>query len=146
MEDLIMLPMMRNSWPNLADEFFGKDFLGNLFEGYTGVNSPAVNIIEGEDDFKIEVAAPGLNKDDFKVVLENNVLTISSEKENKKEEKDGRYMRREFGYTSFRRSFSLPETIDAEKISANHNEGVLYISVPKREEAKVKPSRQIAIV
>ena len=140
-----MLPMMRTNWPSLVDEFFGKDFPGNLFEGYTGVNSPAVNIIEGKDDFWIEVAAPGLNKDDFKVNLENNVLTISSEKENNKEEKEGKYMRREFSYSTFKRSFSLPETIDAEKISANHNEGVLYITVPKREEARVKPARQIAI-
>lgn len=140
-----MLPMLRTNWPSLVDEFFGSDLLNNVFEGYTGVNAPAVNIVEGKEDFRIEVAAPGLDKKDFKINLENNVLTISSEKENKKEEKEGKYMRREFSYSTFKRSFSLPETVESEKISANHKDGILFISIPKREEAKVKPARQIAI-
>lgn len=140
-----MLPTVRTTWPSLVDEFFGKDLLNNFFDGYTGVNSPAVNIVEGKDDFRIEVAAPGLDKKDFKIDLDNNVLTISSESENKKEEKDGKYMRREFSYTSFKRSFTLPNTVEADKISATHKDGILYIQIPKREEAKVKPARQIAI-
>jgi HSP20 family protein len=74
------------------------------------------------------------------------VLTISSEKENKKEEKDSEYMFKEFNYNSFKRSFTLPNSIDADKISANHKDGILHITIPKREEAKVKPPRQIAIV
>jgi HSP20 family protein len=140
-----MLPMLRTNWPSLVDEFFGNDLLSNVFDGYTGINAPAVNVVEGKEDFRIEVAAPGLEKNDFKLQLENNVLTISSEKENKKEEKDGKYMRREFSYSSFKRSFSLPNTIEADKIAATHKDGILYITVPKREEAKVKPARQIAI-
>jgi HSP20 family protein len=128
-----------------VDEFFGRDFLPNLFEFQTGINMPSVNIVEGKNDFRIEVAAPGLQKDDFKINLDNNVLTISSEKEEKQEEKDERYMRREFSYTSFRRSFSLPQTVEADKISANHNNGVLSISIPKKDEAKVKPAKQIEI-
>ncbi len=140
-----MLPMTRSNWPSLVDEFLGKDLLGNFFDGYTGVNMPAVNIVEGKEDFRIEVAAPGLDKKDFRIDLNNNVLTISSEKENNNEEKNERYMRREFSYTSFKRSFSLPETANLEKVVANHKDGILQISVPKKEEAKVKPPRQIAI-
>lgn len=142
-----MLPILkdRTFFPSIVDEFFGRDFLPNLFEFQTGINMPSVNIIEGKEDFRIEVAAPGLEKGDFKINLENNVLTISSEKEEKNEEKEERYMRREFSYTSFRRSFSLPQTVEAEKISANHSNGVLTISIPKREEAKVKPAKQIEI-
>lgn len=143
-----MLPILkdRTFFPSIVDEFFGRDFLPNLFEFQTGINMPSVNIIEGKEDFRIEVAAPGLEKGDFKINLENNVLTISSEKEEKNEEKEERYMRREFSYTSFRRSFSLPQTVEAEKISANHSNGVLTISIPKREEAKVKPAKQIEIM
>jgi HSP20 family protein len=106
---------------------------------------PSVNIIEGKEDFRIEVAAPGLEKGDFKINLDNNVLTISSEKQDNREEKEERYMRREFSYTSFRRSFSLPQSVEGDKIAAAHNNGVLTISIPKREEAKVKPAKQIEI-
>ena len=144
-----MLPILkkdRTFFPSIVDEFFGRDFLPNLFEFQTGINMPSVNIVEGKNDFRIEVAAPGLQKDDFKINLDNNVLTISSEKEEKQVEKDERYMRREFSYTSFRRSFSLPQTVEADKISANHNNGVLSISIPKKEEAKVKPAKQIEIM
>lgn len=137
--------MTRNNWPSLVDEFFGKDLLGNLLENYTGINMPAVNIVEGKDDFRIDIAAPGLSKNDFKVDLNHNVLTISSEKNNENEENKERFMRREFSYTSFKRSFTLPETAQLEKISANHKDGILQIYIPKKDEAKVKPPRQIAI-
>lgn len=146
-----MLPMLRrrNFFPGIVDDFFGRDFLpGNdLFDTQTGISMPSVNIVEGKEDFRIEVAAPGLEKDDFKIDLENNVLTISSEREESSEqqENDNRYMRREFCYSSFRRAFSLPNTVDADKIEANHKNGVLSIAIPKREEAKVKPAKQIAI-
>jgi HSP20 family protein len=140
-----MLPMSRNSWPSLVDEFFGKDLLGNFIDGFTGVNMPAVNIVEEKDEFRIEVAAPGLEKKDFKLDLNNNVLTISSEKNDEKEEKNERYMRREFSYSSFKRSFTLPETAQIDKIAAHHANGILQISIPKKEDARVKPPRQIAI-
>jgi HSP20 family protein len=140
-----MLPMTRNNWPSLVDEFFGKDLLGNFIDGFTGVNTPAVNILDEKDDFRIEVAAPGLKKDDFKIDLNNNVLTISSERTDEREDKKERYMRREFSYSSFKRSFTLPDTAQVDKISANHKDGILQITIPKKEEAKVKPPRQIAI-
>lgn len=137
--------MTRNTWPSLVDEFFGKDLLGNIIDDFTGVNMPAVNIVEEKDDFRIEVAAPGLDKKDFKIDLNNNVLTISSEKNDEKEEKSERFMRREFSYSSFKRSFTLPETAQVDKIVANHKNGILQITIPKKEEARVKPPRQIAI-
>ncbi|MDD2528259.1 MAG: Hsp20/alpha crystallin family protein [Lentimicrobiaceae bacterium] len=134
----------KNFFPSIVDEFFGRDFMPAL-DFQTGINVPSVNIVEGKEDFRIEVAAPGLDKSDFKINVENNVLSISSEKEEKTEENEDRYMRREFSYTSFNRSFSLPQTVDPEKISAKHENGVLTISIPKKEEAKVKPARQIEI-
>ena len=146
-----MLPMLRSRsfLPSIVDDFFGRDYLpsSNLFDTQRGISMPSVNIVEGKEDFRIEVAAPGLEKDDFKIDLENNVLTISSEREesSEKQEDENRYMRREFCYSSFRRAFSLPNTVDADKIEANHKNGVLSIVIPKREEAKVKPAKQIAI-
>ncbi|MCF8302672.1 MAG: Hsp20/alpha crystallin family protein [Bacteroidales bacterium] len=131
--------------PSLLDEFFGDNFLNDFFESRRGVNLPSVNIKEEEDAFNIEVAAPGLEKDDFRINLENNILTISSEKEDKDEDKDENYMRREFSYSAFKRSFNLPETADVDNIKAEHNNGVLAIKVPKKEEARKKPAREIKI-
>ncbi|MBE0660945.1 MAG: Hsp20/alpha crystallin family protein [Bacteroidales bacterium] len=142
-----MLPMLRrrNAFPGMVDEFFGKDFLSNFLDTQTGISMPSVNIVEGKNDFRIEVAAPGLEKKDFKINLENNVLTISSEKEVKDEQADDKYMRREFSYSSFQRSFALPNTVEAEKINANYKNGVLNLVIPKKEEAKEKPARTISI-
>lgn len=142
-----MLPMIRRKSfvPSFVDEFFGKDFLAGFFEDKTGVTMPAVNILETKDEFKLEIAAPGLSRIDYSVKVENNVLTISSEKEEKKEEKETRFMRREFSYSSFSRSFTLPQSVDAEKINASYNEGILTVTIPKKEEAKEKPAREIKI-
>lgn len=142
-----MLPMLRKHsyLPSFADEFFGKDFLSNLVENQCGYSMPAVNVIETKDSFRIEVAAPGLSKEDFKIDIHNNLLTISSEKEEKKEENSDKIMRREFSYCSFKRAFSLPDLIEHDKIAASHTNGVLNIEIPKREEAKEKPARQISI-
>ncbi len=143
-----MLPVFnkRSSLPNVVDGFFGKDMLSNFFDDYqTGICIPAVNIIEGKDNFRIEVAAPGLDKNDFSIDVKNNVLFISSEKREENEVKDEKIMRREFSYSSFNRSFSLPNTVDSDKITATHKDGVLNILIPKKEEAKEKPARQIKI-
>ena len=143
-----MLPIIRKErkfFPSIADEFFGNDYLPNLFEFQTGINMPSVNIIEGKDDYRIEVAAPGLDKSDFIINLDNNLLTISSEKETKSEDGKEQYMRREFSYSSFKRSFRLPQTVDPENITASHSNGVLSILIPKRDEAKIKPAKQIEI-
>lgn len=129
-----------NSLPSFMEEFFNNDL-----PAWNRNNIPAVNVIEGKEEFKIEVAAPGLAKDDFKIHLDNNVLSISANQEIKNDEEGERYTRREFSYTSFERAFTLPETVHGEKISASHKNGVLTIHIPKKEEAKVKPSREIAI-
>lgn len=142
-----MLPILRTKvlLPNIVDDFFGKDFMTNFFEPQTGISVPAVNIAENKESFRIEVAAPGLEKDDFKVEMENNVLSISCEKEKKNEVNEDHYMRREFSYSSFSRTFTMPETVDADKINASHKNGILEIVVPKKEEAKQKAKKQISI-
>ncbi len=143
-----MIPMLRPkraNMPNLVDFFFGDDLLSNFFDNANAGTVPAVNIVESKDDYQIELAAPGLEKKDFKVDLNNNMLTISSEKEQKNEVEGEKIMRREFSYTAFKRSFTLPDSADGDKIKAAYNEGILKISIPKREEAKEKPARQISI-
>ena len=148
MEDLTMLPRLySNSYlPNLLDEFFGNDSVSNFFNGYSSNTSiPSVNVVEGKDEYKIEVAAPGLSKKDFKIDVENNVLVISSEKKKEEETKEEKYVRREFSYSTFKRSFSLPDDVDSNKIKASHNDGILNILLPKKEEAKAKGPRSISI-
>lgn len=136
--------------PSLFDDFFTRDWLDSSLANWraSGNTLPAVNVMETNEDFKIEVAAPGMKRSDFKVELDNNVLTISSQLEDKREEKDenGNYTRREFSYQSFQRSFSLPENkVQGEKITAKYVDGILHVTVPKTEEAKVKPAKQIAV-
>lgn len=141
-----MLPILRNSFlPSFVDEFFGKDIFKDVFDFKTQTNIPAVNITEGKDNFTIEVAAPGLTKEDFKINIENNLLTISSEKKNEKEEKEKNYVRREFSYSCFKRSFVLPDSVNSDAIKASHKDGILTVELPKKEEAKEKPAREIQI-
>ncbi len=142
-----MLPMLRKHsyLPNFTNDFFGNDFLANLLENSGEFSMPAVNVSETKDSYKIEVAAPGLRKENFKIDLLNNTLTISSEKEEKNEEMNEKIMRREFSYKSFKRSFSIPELVEYDKIAATYNNGVLQIEIPKKDEAKAKPIRQINI-
>ena len=140
-----MLVKMNRTFPNFLDDFLGRDYYPANYNSFGFKNTPAVNIVEGDNEFTIEVAAPGLDKKDFKVDLENDRLTISSARDEKNEESKDRYTRREFRYNSFCRSFNLPETVDGEKIDARHKDGILYVSIPKKEEAKLKPAREIAI-
>ena len=137
-----MLAKFNRTYPSYMDEFFGRDYYPAHYQRNGFKSLPAVNITESDNGYTIEVAAPGLNKKDFKIDLDNNSLTIASAREDKQEE---RYTRREFQYTNFSRSFTLPETVDSEKISAVHKDGILYVEIPKMEEAKEKPARQIAI-
>jgi HSP20 family protein len=143
-----MLPALRkqNTFPSLIDEFFKGDVFPGFFLDFDKrMTTPAVNIVEGKDDYRIEVAAPGLDKNDFRINLENNVLTISAEIEDKQEEKNEHFMRREFNYTSFSRSFTLPDSMNTEKIAARHKDGLLHVVIPKKEEAREKPARKINI-
>ncbi len=141
-----MLPILKNS--NLVDNFFGNDLFDNIFNSNfsaVNVNLPAVNIIESKENFRIEIAAPGLNKEDYKIDLHNDLLTISSEKKSENEEKNEKYMRKEFNYASFKRSFIIPDSANVDSINASYKNGILNVTIPKKEEAKEKAPRQISI-
>jgi len=133
---------------NVLDSFFNDDFLKKVDEGLTVWNGtqPAVNVIEDADAFHVQVAAPGYEKADFQVKVDDNVLTISTEQKEENETKEEvNFKRREFKYTSFERTFNLPDTVDSTKIEASYNNGILNISIPKKEEAKPLPARTIEI-
>lgn len=137
-----------NQFPSLFDQFFENDMFDWSNRNYSNTNTtlPSVNIKEDNEGYKVEVAAPGFTKKDFRIEINNDVLTISSEKKVEDETKEGeQFTKREFSYQSFSRSFSLPHTVENDKISAKYDNGILNINIPKREEAKPKPSRQIAI-
>ena len=137
-----------NQFPSLFDRFFENDMFDWSNRNYSTTNTtlPSVNIKEDTEGYRVEVAAPGFSKKDFRIEINNDVLTISSEKKVEDETKEGeQFTKREFSYQSFSRSFSLPHTVENDKISAKYENGILNINIPKREEAKPKPSRQIAI-
>jgi len=133
----------------LFDDFFNRDSFnwGNSNFSDTNTTIPAVNIKETGENYEVEVAAPGMTKKDFKVELDGNVLTISSEKSTQQDEgEDNRYSRKEFSYQSFQRTFNLQkEVMDIEKIQAKYENGLLRLLIPKKEEAKQKPPRLIQI-
>ncbi len=133
-----------NNSPAIPD-FFENFFNENLWNTNSRWNHiPATNIVEEKDAYELELAVPGYDKNDFKIDLENNVLTISSSKEEKHEEKNKDYSRREFTSTSFFRSFTLPETVETEKIGAKYENGILHVTLPKVEEVK-KIAKEIKV-
>jgi len=138
-----------DSFPVLFDDFFNRDMFnwGNLNFSDTNTTIPAVNIKETAENYEVEVAAPGMTKKDFKIELDGNSLTISSEKTNQKDETESeRYARKEFSYQSFQRTFTLQkDVVDSDKIQAKYENGLLHLLIPKREEAKQKPPRLIQI-
>jgi HSP20 family protein len=123
-----------SSIDQVFDQFFNRN-LGDFFGSDFVNDAPAVNVTELENQFKIELAAPGLEKGDFNIKVEEDQLTISAEQKHETEEKkeDGKFLRREFSFASFSRSFRLPENVDADNISANYNNGVLVLELPKAE-------------
>lgn len=132
-----------NNFPSVMDELF-KDMLGGTQYNHKMV--PPVNIRETEESYIVELMAPGMKKEDFNIELDNELLTISAElkSENSTEEK-GKFTRREFSYSSFRRTFTLPETVKEDGINASYENGILGIALPKKEEALPKPKRVIEI-
>ena len=137
-----------NQVPSVFDRFFEGDLFDWSNRNFSNTNTtlPSVNIKENSDEFKVEVAAPGFDKGDFKLELNHDVLTISSEKQIENETKEAvHFSKREFSYQSFTRSFTLPHTTDYERIDAKYDNGILYVSIPKKEELKPKPSRMIEI-
>jgi len=135
--------------PELFDDFLSRNLFdwNNTNFSNSGTTLPAVNIRETNENFEVEMAAPGMNKQDFNILLEGNTLTITSEKSDEQEEKDGeKFSRREFRYQSFQRRFTLPkDVVDVEQINAKYENGILKLSIPKKEEAKQKPPRMINI-
>ncbi|MEQ8910327.1 MAG: Hsp20/alpha crystallin family protein [Vicingaceae bacterium] len=130
-------------FPSVFSDFFDDD---NLFErNYLKPALPAVNVKENKNNFEIELAAPGMKKDDFKVDVDNGVLSISSEKEESSEETEENYTRKEFSYSSFKRAFTLPDNVDNENIKAKYSDGVLGITLKKKKEAAVQAPKTISI-
>lgn len=128
----------------LWDDFFNKDLYNRGVE--LGTRIPAVNVSETDTSYHVEVAIPGYKKEDFNIDIDNNILTISSEQKNEKEEFDGKKAtRREFSYSSFQRSFQIPENVKEESIAASYTDGILKLDLPKTEPAKVKDKKKIEI-
>lgn len=133
--------------PSLFADFFkpwnewfdSGSFLGRI------MTIPAVNITENKNDYLVALAVPGMKKDDFKIDVEGNMLTISCEKEENKDEKEKKFTRREYSYYSFSRSFTLPEEVNREKIEAMYEDGVLKLVLPMKEEARKNAAKKIAV-
>ena len=130
-------------FPSFMNEILKPDWFGGM-ENYN-TNVPAVNIKENEKDFELELAVPGRKKEDFQIEVNENVLTISSETKSEENVDNENFTRREFSYTSFKRAFTLPETIDEEHIKATYEDGILTFNLPKKEEALPKPKRLIKL-
>lgn len=139
------------SWT--SDIFNPAKFFGSAFPDFNGdfpsldfaSKVPSVNVNENEKEFTIEMAAPGLEKKDFKLEVDNGYLTISSEKEEEKKEEKKNYLRREYSYNSFKRSFVLPDNSVADKINAKYDNGILHVSIPKETVTINKPVKEIKV-
>ena len=133
--------------PSVFSDFFDTDkfFTPRWFEREFEQTLPSVNIKENGKQFNIEFAAPGFIKSDFKVNVENDVLTISAEKQEEKKDEDERFTKREFSYSSFSRSFILPQNAKAEKVDAKYENGILKLALPKKEETKTSSRKEIKV-
>jgi HSP20 family protein len=130
-------------FPSLMNEIFKPDWFGGLENARFEV--PAVNIKENEKDFELELAVPGRKKKDFNIEVDKNVLTVSSEIKNEETKTEDNYTRREFAYSNFKRAFTLPETVEVDKIKATYVDGLLKFTLPKKLEALPKPKRMIEL-
>ncbi len=131
------------AFPSLMNEIFKPDWFGGMENHRSTV--PAVNIIDNDTNFELSLAVPGRQKEDFNIEIDDNVLAISAEVKNESDNLKENYTRREFGFTSFKRAFTLPDTVDTEKIEASYENGILHFVLPKKEEALPKPKRLIAL-
>jgi len=140
-----MLPTItsRSFRPFFMSNFFDDDFLPALSNRTSSM--PSVNIREDDKNYILDLAVPGIDKNDLKIDINEDVLTVSSENRVEKEENKDDYKRKEFSYSSFCRSFYVPENVNRDKIEANYKDGVLTVALPKQEEEKNKITRQIAI-
>ena len=128
-------PSTKPSFNGFLDEFFNRN-ISNFVGSDAVLNQPAINVVETENSFKLELAAPGFDKQDFSVNVENDFLIVSANRETNKEETNERYTRREFAVASFKRSFKLPKTVNQEAIAAVYENGILNVTIGKKEEAK----------
>jgi HSP20 family protein len=140
--DKIMMPIRRvQNWlPDVFNDFFTNDWIEKV-----NVTSPAINVLETETGFKVEVAACGMTKDDFNVHIdeeENLIISMEKKEEKKEEKKNHRYLRREFSYSNFRQTLILPDNADKENITANVENGVLHIEIPKLKEVEIKKQQK----
>ena len=133
--------------PSVFSDFFDTDrfFAPRWFEREFAETLPAVNIKENGKQFNIELAAPGFNKNDFKINVEEDVITISAEKKEEKKDENERFTRHEYSYNSFSRSFTLPQNANAEKVDARYDSGVLKLVLPKKEETKISSRKEIKV-
>jgi HSP20 family protein len=149
MSNLIKRDNFVPSVNTLLDDFFSREFFDWSDKNFTLVGNtlPSVNLKETEKEYRIELAAPGLKKDDFKVELNNNVLSISSEHKEEHEEKNKRenFARKEFNYQSFLRSFNLPDSIDDDKVKAQYENGILHVNVAKKAPSALRSAKRIPI-
>jgi len=142
------LPSLLSDFFYPSSSLFGKDLLdidSDLFTSRLGINVPTANVTENPKEYVLELAAPGLERKDFDVQLENHTLTISAQKEEEKKETDAEYSRREYSFNSFSRSFALPDDIKEGNIDAKYENGVLKVAIPKLKETPVKPAHKIAV-
>ena len=145
MNNLIRRNGFTPSKSSFFDDFMMRDLFGWDNWSNEGSSLPKVNIVETNDEFRVEMAAPGMRKEDFHVELDNDTLTIHSEFSSENNDENSTYTRREFNYQSFKRSFYLPNTVEADKIKARYKDGILSLEIPKKEEAKRKPVKSISI-
>ncbi len=131
-------------FPSFVNEILKPDWFGGLENFQTQI--PAVNIKENEKDFELELSIPGRKKEDFNVEIDKDILTVSAEQKTENTTSEANYTRREFGYSAFQRSFTLPETVNEEAVNASYEDGVLRFVLPKKEEALPKPKRLVEIV
>ncbi len=141
-----MLPRINTGFefPDLFDRFLNDNLLRNK-SALSDYTVPAVNVSEDDKKYEVDVAAPGMEKKDFNIDITDNVLTVSAEKQEEEKKEEENYVRREFGYTQFKRTFALPENTNEEKIDANYKDGVLKIAIPKKEIEKAKAQRKIDV-
>lgn len=135
-------PKKANFFPALLEDFLTGNNACYGVSANSDLTLPSVNIKENETDYKLEMAIPGKKKEDLNISVESDILTISCEKKEQKEEDKGKYTRREYSYHSFKRTFSLPEGIIADHIIASYEDGILNISLPKKELLEDKPSKK----
>ncbi len=141
-----MLAKINRSYvPAYWDDFFNDKFFNQVNSAQCAGNRPAVNVSEDDNGYNIEVAAPGVAKNAFNLEIENDVLTVSTEQKEKKDEPKPNFLRREFNYRAFKRSFQLPEAVDQEQINASHEAGILTLTLPKFEKEVQKAPRQIEV-